>query len=346
MGLFSSKKTYIGVDIGTSGIKIVELRQGGNNVILENYGFSERRKTENTGERRLDQDYAVGVIKEICKKAGITSKNAVAALPTFSVFSSIINLSNVPEKALDSAVKWEAKKIIPLPLDEMVIDWKKIENNGEKTKDTKVLLTAAPKSLVNEYIEIFKRAQINLLSLETETFSLVRSLLGNDKSTIMIVELGASTTDISIVYKSIPVLSRSIDIGGSTITKAISNNLNIGIERSEQFKYDLGISSFESRDDVVPKAILETLVPVVNEINYALNLFKNKNNKEVEKIILSGGSAMLANFVNYLSRQLDKKVIIGNPWAQVIYPNELKSTLDEIGPRLAVATGLAMREIG
>ncbi len=347
MGIFSSDKTYIGVDIGTSSIKIVELASKGNSVVLENYGFSENKVTDKTN-RKLDVAYSAKTINRICKKAGILSKNAVASLPTFSVFSSAINLSNVPEKALDSAVRWEAKKIIPLPLSEMVLDWKKIHTGGKsKHNNIKILVTAAPRTLVNDYIEIFKEAQINLLNLETETFSLVRSLLGNDKSTLMIVELGASTADIFIVNNSIPMLNRSIDVGGMNITKVISEKLNIDLEKSEQFKHDLGINSLGANSaGAVPDAILEVISPILNEINYAMNLFKNKNGLDVEKIILSGGSALLSDLANYLSKQLNKTVILGNPWHRVLYKPELKTILDEVGSRMSVAVGLAMREIG
>jgi len=362
MSIFSSTNSYLGIDIGTSSIKIVELKKQGGKARLLTYGFSE--SLQDTGQADVTQ--ISKIIDKVCRQAGVVSKNAVAALPTFSVFSSIINLAGVDKKDIPSAIHWEAKKVIPLPLEEMILDWRKIEeggkgnslrrqlrreasetskNNKEIKASAKVLLTGAPRSLVKKYIEIFKNAQINLLSLETETFSLIRSLLGNDKATIMIVEMGTNTTDISIIDHTIPILTRSIDVGGLTISKAISNNLNIGLERAEQFKYDLGISSIESQENVIPKTITETVAPIVNEIKYGLNLFQSKNKKGVEKIILSGGAALLINFANYLSNALDINVIIGNPWSRVSYPIDLKPLLDEIGPRMSIAVGLAMREI-
>lgn len=348
MGLFSSANNYLGIDIGSTSVKVVELKKEKAKVKLLTYGFSENLNADRK-DWHSDISYAAKVINKICDEAGAVSRNAVSALPTFSVFSSVLNLSNITQKDIPSAVHWEAKKVIPLPLEEMILDWKKIEVDASSQKndkdDIRVLLTGAPRTLVKKYIDIFKEAQINLLSLETETFSLIRSILGNDRSTVMLVELGASTTDVSIINNSIPVLNRSIDIGGITITKAISNYLNIGLERAEQFKYDLGISSIESQEDVVPKAIVETIDPVVNEIKYAINLFQSKNNKKAEKIILSGGSALLPNLANYLTKVLDMKVIIGDPWTRISYPVDLKSLLHEIGPRMSVAIGLAMREI-
>ncbi len=344
MGLFSANKSFLGIDIGTSSIKAVEFKGDAGKIRLLTYGFSENLP----GLAQTDIKDIVSVINKIYEQADITSKSVVSALPTFSVFSSILNLAGVGKKDIASAVHWEAKKVIPLPLEDMILDWKKIEGKGEKGEsktNLKILLTGAPRTLVKRYIEIFRNAQINLLSLETETFALIRSLLGNDKSTVMIVEIGATTSNITIVSQSIPLLNRSIDVGGITITKAIGNNLNIGLERAEQFKYDLGISNMDSQEDIIPKTIVETISPIINEIKYALNLFQSKSNKKVDKIILSGGSALLINLPNYLSKILNMNVIIGDPWFRVSYPLDLKPLLDEIGPRLAIAIGLAMREI-
>ncbi len=332
----------MGVDIGTTSIKVVELKRDSGKVRLLTYGFSEN----NSASSSLPEPKQVAkIINKICQQAGVSSRSAVSALPTFSVFSSIINLAGIGGKDMASAVHWEAKKVIPLPLEEMILDWKKIEDQAMENKNNlKVLLTGAPRTLVKKYIDIFKAAQINLISLETEIFALIRSLLGNDKATVMIVEIGAATTSITIVDQSIPMLSRSLDMGGLTISKAISNNLNIGLERAEQFKYDLGVS-LSGGEEVVPKTISQSLAPILNEIKYALNLFTSKNNKKIEKIILTGGSSMLPNLADYLAKILNINVILGNPWSRISYPVDLKMLLDEISPRMAVAIGLAMREI-
>lgn len=344
MSLFSPKVTnYLGIDIGRSSIKIVELKKEGAGMKLLTYGFSENNTIVGKVDWQKDEDYTAKIINKILEKSGARGTSAIAALPTFSVFSSVINLSNISDKEIESAIQWEAKKVIPLPLDEMVLDWRKVEEEDKKSKNTKILLTGAPKTLVQKYVAIFKKAKINLLSLETETFSLIRSLLGNDKATTMIVEIGASTTDITIAHKSVPVLNRSIDVGGLSITNAISKNLNIGQERAEQFKYDLGINLAGSQEDIVPKTILESVSPIVNEIKHLLNLYEGKNNSKVEKIVLSGGSALLPNFSDYLSKILDMNVIIGDPWSRINYPSDIEQVLKEVGPRLSVAIGLAMR---
>jgi type IV pilus assembly protein PilM len=313
---------------------------------LVTYGYSEDVDFSKDSKSSIEDNLArnVEVLLKICERAGVKSHEAVAALPSFSVFSSIINLPNIGAKDVPSAIGFEAKKIIPLPLEEMILDWKEI-GFDQKNSTRNYLLTGAPKALVNSYVTIFRQAKINLVSLETETFSLVRSLLGNDRSVVMIVEVGSSTTDITIVEDVIPTLSRSIDLGGRTISKAISNTLKVGLERAEQFKYDMGIGTVNSQNDVIPKTVLETISPIINEIKYSMNLFHSKSERKVEKIILSGGSSLLPNLPAYLSRVLDMQVYIGNPWGRVAYPSELKPVLDEIAPKMSVAVGLALRQM-
>ena len=347
MGFFTPTQSYLGVDIGSTSIKLVELKKEGKAIRLLTYGFSEQNNSGQT-DWQNNSAAAAGIINKIRDVAGVGGNNAVSALPTFSVFSSVLNLSNVSKKDISAAVHWEAKKVIPLPLEDMILDWKRIDAEIDKKgakKNLRVLLTGAPRTLVKKYIEIFKEARLNLLSLETETFSLIRSLVGNDKSTVMVVEFGASTTDVSIIDKGIPMLNRSIDVGGITITKALGRYAEIDNERAEQLKYDLGISRFKEQDGEIPKLVSDTIAPIVNEIKYAINLFQNKNNQKTEKVILSGGSAMLPNLVKYLGKILDMKVLIGDPWARVAYPEELRPLLQEIGPRMSVAIGLALREL-
>lgn len=343
-------KSYLGVDLGATSIKIVEFQDENGRPRLLTYGYTEQAPAPVEKELIEEPIRAADLIKQICVKAKTTSRQAVAALPVASVFSSIISVPAALQKDLASAVSWEAKKVIPLPLEEMILDWKVLE---EVTPTfpvvkgaTRVLLTAAPKNLVKKYLDIFKAAGLNLLSLETEAFALIRSLVGVDKSTIMIVDIGGVRTNIFIVDAGIPVLNRSLDLGGTTLTRAISNKLGIGFTEAEQLKYDVGLT--ESEVEGVPKIVEASISPLINEIKYCINLFQSQEElktKKIEKIILTGGGAALPNLKEYLARQLALRVYIGDPWARVIYPEELRPVLDEIGPKFSIAIGLAMREI-
>jgi type IV pilus assembly protein PilM len=348
-------KSYLGVDLGATSIKIVELKDEGSRPRLLTYGYSEQTSGYPEKEFTETPEKAIDLIKKICAKSRTVSKQTVAALPSASVFSSVINIPALVGKDLGSAVQWEAKKIIPLPLEEMILDWKVLNPEEPPTvpgmpvamqKTTQILLTAAAKNLVKKYLDIFKGAGLNLVSLETETFALIRSLIGVDKSTVIVVDMGAASTAISIIENGVPFLNRSLNIGGLTITKEIAASLGTDFNQAEQLKYDVGISG--AAEGGVPKIIERALSMLLNEIKYCSNVYQSQESargRRVEKIILTGGGALLPNFSEYLSSALNMRTYIGNPWARVIYPEEMRPILDQIGPKFSVGIGLAMREI-
>lgn len=367
MGLFSSPENYLGIDIGSSSIKLVEMANEKGRPKLLTYGYMEQKTDVLKSKDEKAIAGAAKSIVDLCAKSKTTSKKVVAALPSFTVFSSIISLPEMPKKEIESAIEWEAKKFVPMPLDEMILDWTVLENfdsrndtpiaspnqteNKEQkieqkpSKNIKVLLTAAPQNLVTKYMEIIQKAGLQIVSLETEAFALERSLVGHDPSAVMIVDIGANTTSIIITRASIPIINRSIDLGGESITKTIANSLNILPDRAEQFKRDYGLSLNEDDTSQVPKRIEFMISSIVNEIKYVLTLYQSQNQGSIEKIILAGGSAWLPNLSDYLKKTLNMKVFIGDPWARVIYPKDLQPVLQELGPRMAVSVGLAMRQI-
>ncbi|HPY99499.1 MAG TPA: pilus assembly protein PilM, partial [bacterium] len=173
-----------------------------------------------------------------------------------------------------------------------------------------------------------------------------RALMGNDPSTVMIVEIGANSTDLSVVHESIPVLNRSLEICGSTVTAVLAEKLGLSFNQAEQFKFDLGASLSDVSQEELPQLIIKTLAPVIHEIEYMREFYQNNaGGQKIEKIILSGGGALLMNLADYLSRRLNLQVIIGNPFSRIIYPSEIEPIIAEVGPKLAVAAGLALREI-
>lgn len=350
MGLFSfgSDNLFLGIDIGDSSLKMVELKKRGRKIQLSNYAFSENVRDLNFNKIE-DINYLAQAISKVMKEAGLKARRATVSLPTFAVFSSIISVVVNDKKQLAQIVSDEARKVIPLPLEEMILDWKVVPDKNGKIPNSgnmQVFLTGSPKKLVKKYVNIFKKAGLALASLETETFSLVRSLVGDDKSPIMIVEIGANSTDLSIIKGSIPVLNRSLSVCASTITQDLSEKLGISYAQADQFKLDLSSSmDVNNTSEKLPKTIMQTIEPIVTEMKYLMDFYHSQNSQPLEKVVLSGGGSLLFNLTSYLSQRLDIKVIIGDPWSRIDYPKEIKPVLVEVGPKLAVAIGLAMREI-
>lgn len=365
MGLFSKKiESYLGVDIGAGSVKVVECRNDKKRARLSTYGFAEMETGSTNPASNLgsDLDGIAATLKEVCTKAKVESKRAVTSLPIAAVFSSIISLPMMSKKELPAAVQWEAKKLVPLPIEEMILDWKELgsggrdqgsgADHGPPTTDhravTRVLLTGAPKGLVQQYLTVFKRAGLELVSLETEAFALIRSLVGDDPSVILILDIGFARTSMVIVDAATPMLSRSVDVGGQHFSRAIAETMGTDPTAAEQFKLDLAVMPSTSAGGGLPAILPRTLAPVIQEVRYGVNLYLSQEEhrgRVVEKVILAGGSALLPGLTDALARELNLRVFVGDPWARVMYPPDLRPALDTIGPRFAVAVGLAMREI-
>lgn len=350
MGLFTSKdNSYLGVDIGSHNIKLVELENQKGRPKLATYGFTDHLGGEEP-DLLDDPDRVVGELKLIMEKARVKSRRVIAALPVSLIFSSIINLANLKTdntKELEEAIKSQAKKVIPLSLDEMILYHNELKTETEKLNGNlpvrRFLLTAAPKELVKKYLDIFKKANLQILSLETESFALARSLVGNDKSAVMVVDLGEADTNITVIKNGIPILNRSVDVAGRHFTKILNDSLKLDFAAAERFKRDL--SDLNSEEFLNLRELLDNLV---HEINYCFGLYQQENVKveeNIEKIILTGGTSLLVGLDKYLANKLSIRVFVGDPWSRIVYPEELKPVLDKIGPRLSVAAGLAMREI-
>lgn len=372
MGLFTKQKNVIGIDIGADSVKLVQLSDQNKKPTLVTYGMAEEsidivRDTSDESTAKL-----VYIIKQVVQQSHMTTQSVIAALPTFSVFSSILSLPAMPKKDLQQAVRWEAKKFVPMPLEEMILDWKELkslnqlkrersgaqannvgegENEAEKKSaeaeqsvapdHMRVLITAAPKTLVSRYVSVIKAAGLQLASLETEAFAIARSLTSSQRGTVMIVDLGSVTTDIIVIEDGVPVMNRSIDVGGRTLTNAIAQSLHIDTTRAEQFKRDIGVN--QSAGSAIPRVMRQTMQPILQEISYSHNLYVSQTNQSVDKIILTGGSALLPSIETFLAEVTNINTYLGDPWMHVSYPEELKPALDEIGSRLPVSIGLALK---
>ncbi|MEK7606956.1 MAG: type IV pilus assembly protein PilM [Patescibacteria group bacterium] len=348
----------IGIDLGAGGIKAASLAREKKGVRLVTYGFTERSVGEMGNDWLADIDGTAALIRKICDRAHITGGRASTALPIASVFSSVINLPVAVSKGkeLEAAVQWEAKKLIPLPLEEVILDWKilppvsvlakgKEEKGAEKKeKMVEVLLTGAPKALVQKYIEVFKKAGFTLGALETESFAFIRSLVGNDLSLVAIVDIGARKSNIVFVDRGVPFLSRSIEIGGKNFTDRIADVLKMPVERAEEVKRNISeLSALQSLPDLIKGVI----TPLLNEIKYSFDVYRTRNGgtRPLEKIILTGGSSALPKLSEHFTEFFNLRTFQGDPWARLQYPEELKPVLQSIGARFSVALGLAMREI-
>jgi len=318
-------------------------------------GEAMEKKTSGAGfvavvDEAKAQKYA-DTIRAVRKNAKTVSTIATVSLPVSSVFHAVVVLPIVNKNELDTILKAEAKKLLPRPIEEMALDYHILPSSLE-SKTQKVIINAVPRELVSFYSRVFQLAGLSLDALEPESAALARALIGRDTSLSMLIDMGAERTSFFIIDQSVPITHRSIESGGNKINSIIQNILDIDWKWGEQVKYDLMeyYSSFGSAAD--PNKFLDIFMPVIDpiikEIEYSFDIYLKQTGNEgkrPEKIILTGGAAIMPFLPQYISERFKIKCYVGDPWGRVVYQEGLRPVLRKIGPRMSVAIGLALRNM-
>jgi type IV pilus assembly protein PilM len=348
--LFSKPKGHLGVDIGTSNIKIVQLRPQGDKFVLETYGLVNVAYQLSSKDSGKAIAHTADMLKQLAEKSQVTTSKIVASLPNSVVFTSVIEIPQIPEDEMKSAIESEAKKYVPLPLEEVALSWVTIQEKpkvnldtnlgtiNKPTNNTKILLTAVPTIVVENYLKVFELAGMEAEALEIEALAMIRSLVGDDSDTMIVIDIGAKNTSVNLIDNGYLRLSKNLGVGGDTITTSVAQSLNISFVRAEQFKKDFGMSA---QGQQLPQIMRPILDIIKNEAAQLVSLYESRGDR-IDKILLSGAGAKIPSLTQYLS-SLNKPVVLANPWSRVVYPEKLRPIVEPLGLNLAVATGLAMR---
>lgn len=344
-------KGKIGIDIGTASIKIIQLGKKDGRFSLENYGLFQLTDVKtpagqdpNQNILKLPDQEIVWGIKEVLKKSKITAKDAIASIPSFSTFATVIEMPYLSEDELAKAIPFEARKYVPIPLDEVNYDWSIIGVSGQGARPTvEVFFAAVPKDETVRYQGIMAAAGLNLKALELENGALIRALLGNDLAPTAIVNIGGRSTSIVIVNKGYEQLSHNYEVGGFEITRSIARSLNVSLDKAEALKKRLGLKEVD--ENIINEAMLSLIDMMAFETKKTITSYESSKNIKVARVILVGGMVNMPNFLNYFKQKLGREVLIGNPFARIIYPQALAPAITELASTFSVAAGLAMREL-
>lgn len=359
--LKTAHKSFLGIDIGTSSIKLVQLGSEDSRLKLETYGLLETygkvelvQGTLQTSSVNLLGNQVVDLLKNLLEKSKVTSQDAILSIPVFSTFSAVMELPDMPYSEIETAIPYEARQYIPVPTSEVILGWniigkKNKENLNSPEMDTvskiEVLLVAVPKEVANKYAEIARMANLNLKAIELESFALSRSVIGDDKTPTLIIDIGSKITNILIADNGYVMMNRGIDTSGNEITRVLSHGMNIDYRRAEMLKKEKGLSDKSNSDQVIRRIMLPVVDIITSEAKRISDLYFHKSNKKIERIFLCGGSAYLPGLTEHFSSMFNLPVIVGNPWGKIVYPATLEPVLKQLAPSFCIAVGLAMREI-
>lgn len=340
------EKSFIGVDIGTSSIKAVEIKIKEKKPVLSNYAWMRIPMVAANTNQVFSEVFLAECLKKVIGEGKITNGNFFMSLQSFGALMTLIKLPKLPPEDMEQAVQFEAHKYIPTSLDEVSLSWGivKDDNIGGATTvgsgEIQVLLIAVPKNKVKRYENIAKIAGINLRAIEIESFSLVRSLIGNDAGRFIIVDIGSRVCNIILVEKGEIKISRNIDAGGKDITKAIAIGLSVDEGRAENLK--ISKMDFLGKESNI---VFPCLNLISGEIKRILLSYykKDEANGVIDGIVLSGGTANLIGLDKYFSAIFNTKILVGNPFGRVGYDPKLEAKIKDVGSQFSVAIGLALK---
>ncbi len=350
---------------------MVQLRREHGKAVLETYGAISLGPYADlhAGQvARLPAQRLADAIRDLMRESNITAKTAGVAIPFSSSLTSVIEIPPMSKDQLQRVIPLEARKYIPVPMNEITLDWFVIpkdefaENvdpsSGERKKDVmEVLLVAIHNDILNTFQAVMTDVNIQPQFYELEVFSVARSSLGHGVAPVMLVDIGASTTKVSIIERGIVRMSHIINQGGQEMTLSVGRAMNWDFEKSERVKREQGMSvaagtpaTANPAPGAMPvasirTALLSTLGRIIPETHKVLLSYGKKYQKNVPHIIFTGGGATIKDIVPYAQERLGAEVLLSHPFEKVEAPAFLLDVLKEVGPEFAVAVGVALRHI-
>lgn len=357
-------ESVIGLDVGSSSIKVVQLRKKRGRAILETYGEIALGPYAglSVGQvTNLTADKIAEAIKDLLREANVTTLSAGVSIPFKSSLVTLMELPIADQKQLKEMIPLEARKYIPVPISEVTLDWWVIpkEASGDldfiETEDsatnkpvnipkTQILVVSIHNDTLNTYSSIVQQAGINTGFFEIEMFSGTRSLLTGETSPVMVFDMGASSTKIYILERGIVKYSHIINKGSQDVTMSISRGLNVTFDRAEHIKRNLGTGVVADERNVF-EIISLTLDYIFSEANSVVLSYQRKFNKPLGKVILVGGGCSMKGVFELARANFQTPVELGNPFAKVEAPAFMEDVLRATGLEFDVSIGIALRKL-
>lgn len=337
-----------GLEIGLTSIKAVWLSRSKDGFMVDASISSPSTQKGMMSESPLDEEDMARAITKTITDAKITSKSVNIALPENHVYTKVIEMPNLSDNELSSAIYWEAEQHIPVPLSTITLAWSILKRPQKEALSEKmqVLMVGAPTMLIKKYQKITAMAGLTIKVLETEILSIVRALVtSQDFPPSVIINIGSVNTSLALIRDGIIMLTYSIPTGGLAISRAISTDFGLTSDQAEEYKKTYGVSN-QTAGEKMGVAAEPILGSILAELKKALAFYseKYKNDKPINQILLTGGTAMLPGIDAYFTQHTNIKSIAANPWTILSDPNTLPEAIINSGPDYTIAIGLAMRD--
>lgn len=349
LGIFRRGPNRVaGIDIGSYSTKVVQLKYEGERALLETYGELlnagyVKSSEDRGGFLRYPESDIIELLKDLRRESQVSAQDFVFSIPATSSFVTTLSLPGIEKAELEKTIQFEARRYIPVPISEVVLEWETLDSvaNGDSLN---VLLLAVPRDVIEKFKRIAAALDINLLALEIEIFSMLRSLVGYDTTPTAILNIGHHATTVVLIDQARIRMSHTFNKGSGELTTALERGLNLSRERADTLKRDIGLS-----EKVEEKETASIIMPLfdlwVSETERAISIYNRRAPRKIQKLILAGGGASLKGIIDVLSNKLGLEAMRGAPFSRVTIPPILGQTLRDIGPSFATAVGLALKEM-
>jgi len=357
MGIFDMFKTekksksVIGVDVGSSSLKVVQLRREGGTAVLENYGelsLGPYAGSEIGTATNLTADKVGEALADLLREVGITSNDAGISIPFARSLLTLVELPrrDNPEEQ-KTIISLEARKYIPVPVAEVQLDWfivpEPLPEGAALPPKVKVLLVAVHNDELTLLQSVVVGAKLNATFYEIEIFSTIRSVVEEPVKPVLVLDIGASATKVYVVERGVVALSHNIRAGGQDVTRTIASAHNLPIASAEIQKKEHGFGNGGAAYD---RATIEIVFSrIFEEAKRAMMQYETSHNKVVSSLVLTGGGGVTKELAAYATSFFSVEVRIADPFAKTAAPAFMRPVLSEIGPEFAVAVGLALRKL-
>jgi type IV pilus assembly protein PilM len=350
----------VGIDIGGSFIKVVQLHKKGGKAVLDTYGeiaLGPLSGLEVGQATTLTTDKIVAAIKDLFTEAKVTAKHVVFSLPLSSTLLTVIQMPDIGEAKLKDMIPLEARKYIPTAVSEVslshwiipriprtYIDPDEEERMKSAPPQVEVLLAAVHNDVLAKYNEIAKKIGASTTTLEIEVFAMIRSTLGHDPAPTMILDIGAANTKVVIVEEGIVRSSHLINVGSQDVTLALSRSKGLTMLRAEEIKREVGLLG-DPNDPAIAEITRLAVERIFTEASRLSGAYEREKRVTIQKVILSGGGVLLKGMLDLAQKTFGAEVVMGNAFEKADAPAVLEPLLRESGPEFAVAMGLALRKL-
>ena len=348
MFFVNRKKDLIGIDIGSSSVKLVQLRERRGGYELLNLGIMPLPAEAIVDNTLMDSSSIVETVKSLISSLGVKTRNVACSISGHSVIVKQIALQAMSDDELDEQIHWEAEQYIPFDINDVNIDFQRLSSDSIDPSRMNVLLVASKKDIVNDYVGVFSEAGLQLSVLDVDMFAVQNAFEINydtDRSRVSaLINIGAGIMNINIVREGITLFTRDVQIGGNNYTEEIQKQMGVSDSEAESLK----LEAQESCSDALAEIIRKINDSLAQEIRRSLDFYNSTANAKVAKVFISGGASKTYNLVGVIEEKLGLSVESINPFAKLHYSNKQFDSeyLREIAPFMVVPVGLAMRRVG